>query len=55
MMNDILHRVSISFVGVLSSWGLMDYSLILACIDSVGTILYTTLGIIKLLKEFKDK
>lgn len=53
-MNDIIHRCSISFVGVLSSWGLMEFSLILACIASVGTILYTGLGIIKLLKEFKN-
>jgi hypothetical protein len=42
-------------VGVLTSWGLMEVSLILASIASIGTIFYTALGIVKLLKEFKDK
>ena len=55
MMNDIIHRCSISMVGVLSAWGLMEFSLILASIASIGTILYTSLGIVKLIKEFKGK
>ena len=52
-MEDLVNRLSVSFFGVLASWGLMDVSLILASIASVGTIVHTILGIKKLIDEQK--
>jgi energy-converting hydrogenase Eha subunit C len=50
-MEDLINRLSISFIGVLASWGLMDVSIILACIASVATIINATLGILEILKK----
>jgi hypothetical protein len=50
-MDDLINRLSLSFIGVLASWGLMDFSLVLACIASVATIINATLGILELLKK----
>ena len=52
-MEDLLNRLTVSFLGVLASWGLMDISLILASVASVGTIVHTILGIKKLIDEQK--
>jgi energy-converting hydrogenase Eha subunit C len=54
-MEDLVNRLTVSFLGVLASWGLMDISLILACIASVGTIIHTALGIKKLIDEQKKR
>ena len=53
MMEDLVNRLTVSFFGVLASWGLMDISLILASIASIGTIVHTILGIKKLIDEQK--
>jgi energy-converting hydrogenase Eha subunit C len=50
-MEDLINRLSISFIGVLASWGLMDVSIVLACIASVATIINATLGILEILKK----
>ncbi len=52
-MEDLANRLSVSFFGVLASWGLMDVSLILASVASIGTIVHTILGIKKLIDEQK--
>lgn len=52
-MEDLINRLTVSFLGVLASWGLMDISLILASIASIGTIVHTILGIKKLIDEQK--
>ena len=52
-MEDLINRLTVSFLGVLASWGLMDISLILASVASVGTIVHTILGIKKLIDEQK--
>lgn len=54
-MEDLVNRLSVSFFGVLASWGLMDVSLILASIASIGTIVHTILGIKKLIDEQKKR
>ncbi|WJE88182.1 hypothetical protein LFDSGCCC_CDS0041 [Phage C75C1] len=54
-MEDLVNRLTVSFLGVLASWGLMDISLILACIASIGTIVHTALGIKKLINEQKKR
>tara|TARA_R100001163_G_scaffold65596_2_gene63433 strand:+ start:1194 stop:1349 length:156 start_codon:yes stop_codon:yes gene_type:complete len=51
MMEDLINRVGVSFVGVLASWGLMDVSLLLASIASIMTIIYTAISIYKLLHK----
>jgi|TARA_E500000318_G_C3425361_1_gene158955 hypothetical protein len=51
MMEDLINRVGVSFVGVVASWGLMDVSLLLASIASVMTIVYTAISIYKLLHK----
>ena len=50
-MDDLINRLSLSFIGVLASWGLMDFSIILACIASIATIINATLGILEPLKK----
>ncbi len=50
-MENLINRLGISFMGVLASWGLMDISLILASIASIGTIIHTTIAVIKLIKK----
>lgn len=50
-MEDLINKLSVSFFGVLASWGLMDISLILASIASVATIIHATLSIINILKK----
>jgi len=54
-MEDLVNRLTISFLGVIASWGLMDISIILACIASVATIINATLGILEILKNKDDK
>jgi|TARA_R100000482_G_scaffold120571_1_gene65955 hypothetical protein len=51
MMEDLVNRLTVSFFGVLASWGLMDISLILASIASLATIIHATLSIINILKK----
>jgi len=51
MMEDLVNRLTVSFFGVIASWGLMDISLILACIASLGTIIHTIISIYKLTKK----
>jgi len=53
MMEDLINRLGVSFMGVLASWGLMDISLILASIASIVTIVHAALGIKKLIDEQK--
>lgn len=53
-MEDLINRLTVSFLGVIASWGFMEISLILASIASVGTIIHTALGIKKLLDEQKE-
>lgn len=50
-MEDLINKLSVSFIGVLASWGLMDISLILASIASVATIIHATLSIINIVKK----
>ncbi len=50
-MEDLVNRLTVSFFGVLASWGLMDISLILASIASLATIIHATLSIINILKK----
>lgn len=50
-MDDLINRLSLSLIGVFASWGLMDFSLVLACIASVATIVNATLGILEILKK----
>ena len=50
-MEELINKLGISFLGMLASWGLMDISLILASIASIGTIIHTTIAIIKLIKK----
>lgn len=52
-MEDLVNRLSVSFIGVLASWGLMDVSIVLACIASIATIINATLGILEILKNKK--
>lgn len=52
-MEDLINRISISFLGVVAAWGFMEISLILASIASIGTIIHTALGIRKLIDEQK--
>jgi energy-converting hydrogenase Eha subunit C len=52
-MEDLINRLSVSFIGVLASWGLMDVSIVLACIASIATIINATLGILEILKNKK--
>ena len=51
MMEDLVNKLTVSFFGVIASWGLMDISLILASIASLATIIHATLSIINLLKK----
>jgi hypothetical protein len=51
MMEDLVNKLTVSFFGVIASWGLMDISLILASIASVATIIHATLSVINLLKK----
>tara|TARA_Y100000004_G_C8817310_1_gene370321 strand:- start:418 stop:570 length:153 start_codon:yes stop_codon:yes gene_type:complete len=50
-MEDLINRLSVSLVGVLASWGLMDISLILASLASLATLIHATLSIINILKK----
>jgi hypothetical protein len=50
-MEDLINKLTVSFFGVIASWGLMDISLILASIASIGTIIHTTIAIMKLIKK----
>ena len=52
-MNEVIMRSSVSLGGVFASWGLLDISLMLACLASFLTIVYTGMGIIKLSREMK--
>jgi hypothetical protein len=51
MMEDLVNKLTVSFFGVIASWGLMDISLILASIASVATIIHATLSVMNLLKK----
>ncbi len=51
MMEDLINKLTVSFFGVIASWGLMDISLILASIASLATIIHATLSVINLLKK----
>ena len=50
-MEDIINKLTVSFVGVLASWGLMDFSIILACLASIGTIMHAVVAILDILKR----
>jgi hypothetical protein len=50
-MEDLINKLTVSFLGVIASWGLMDISLILASIASIATIMHATISIINLLKK----
>jgi hypothetical protein len=50
-MEDLVNKLTVSFFGVIASWGLMDVSLFLAAIASVMTIAHTGIAIYKLLKK----